>query len=501
MSNNQESIENHITGSINNDVVSIKTEFNASKNQDFIIRDLYLDHFKRKAVIAYLDGTVNADTIEDDVISPLINYKSEQPFKSMTELISSQLPIKSYQKVTKLKEISNAIVSGQAVLLIDGSKVAFSLSTTSFESRSVDKPQDETILKGPKEAFVESLAINKSLIRKYLRNKNLVSESIDVGKETPSQVSIMYIEGLANEQLIQMVKERLNKIDAEHIEGLSILEQHIEDRPYSLVPTVLATERPDRAISFLKEGHVILLMDSSPNSLVAPALLWAFLHTAEDHYQRWWFANFIRFTRLLAMFIATFTPAAYIAITNYHIEMLPTDLVLAISATREQVPFPAIIEIILLTISFDLLREGGIRIPTPIGPTIGIVGALILGQAAVEANIISPILVIVSAVTGLATFVIPNISLNFMVRITSIILIFCAYFLGFLGIALFLALGIAYMSSVESFGVPFLSPMAPHYPSSKDLLFRKQVMAEWLRPFNIRPKDKQRMKPGGQQNQ
>jgi spore germination protein KA len=268
-----------------------------------------------------------------------------------------------------------------------------------------------------------------------------------------------------------------------------MLEQYLDEHPYSLVPSALNTERPDRACAFLLEGHVILIMDNSPAALVMPITIWSLLHSAEDHYMRWAYSNFMRVIRLLALFVAVMTPSVYIAVATFHEEMIPTDLLLAIAATREQVPFPALLEVLLMEFAFELVREAAVRVPTVIGPTIGIVGALILGQAAVEANIISPILVVIVAMTGISSFTIPEPSLNFAVRITRFILLFAAAFMGFFGIALVIACMLAYLTTYTSYGVPFLSPLTPYYRSSADMILRMPLHKERFRPENLRPRD------------
>ncbi|MFD1738976.1 spore germination protein [Bacillus salitolerans] len=478
----------------------IKKAFSYPKNSDLVIRNIFIKSLKLKAIIIFLDHTTNTKIIEEKVMIPLLEgslNEYELAKDTSTVIMNDLISAKEATKLTDINQVINELLIGNTMLLLDNQAYVISIQTTEFEARKVEKPNDENILKGPKEAFVESVSTNISLIRKALKSQDLVSEKVTLGARGISTVTMLYMSEIANDQLIEKVRKRIEDITAEDIQTLGILEQHIEDRPYSIVPTVLYTERPDRAVAFLKEGHIVLLMDTSPSALVVPVTFWAFFHTSEDTYARWLYGNFSRIIRLLAMFVTLFVPCAYIAITNYHVEMLPTDLVLAISASRERVPFPAIFEVILLLIAFELIREGGVRVPTPIGPTIGIVGALILGQAAVEANIISPILVIVVAVTGLASFAVPNLSLNYFVRLSTYIFLLFGALWGFLGIAVCLTIGIAYLTSIKSFDVPILSPLAPHYPSSKDLVVRPPVWKQWLRPFHVHPKDPVRAeKPG-----
>nr|WP_207952336.1 spore germination protein [Paenibacillus turpanensis] len=478
-------------------VDSIASAFHHPLNQDFVVRNFHIPALGIQASALYLIGMADTKQLEKQVIRPLLDastIKHHERSDSLTMLKTKLLTAASVHRITDSEQAVDQIIKGNTLLLIEGTPEALYIETTGFEHRAVEKPINENVLKGPQEGFIESGTVNRSLIRKQLRDASLVTEYVNIGDRSMTQVSVLYIKDLADDKIVEKVKGRIRQIQADSIQSLSILEQHIEDRPYSLIPTVLWTERPDRAASFLLEGHVVLIMDSSPACLVAPVTFWSFFHTAEDMYERWAFGNFIRFIRLVAFFVAMLTPSIYVAVTNYHIEMLPTDLLLAIAATREKVPFPAIIEVFFMELSFELLREAGVRVPTPIGPTIGIVGALILGQAAVDANIISPILVIVVALTGLSSFAIPNISFSFLIRITRFIFLGFAALMGFFGITLFLTAAIAYMSTIKSFGVPFLSPLAPHERSSKDLIARPQVWRHWIRSMSTHPKDPFRKK-------
>ena len=295
------------------------------------------------------------------------------------------------------------------------------------------------IVKGAKEAFNEKVIDNIALIRKKIKNENLIVESKVITKRSKNNVFLVYEKDLVNDELLQTIKDKLASLDTDKILDLSILEQYLEERPRSLFPTILYTERPDRAASFIEEGHIVLLMENSPSCLILPATFWALFHSPEDHYLRTPYGNFIRILRIFALFVAIFASSFYIAITNYHVGMIPPDLLMAIAGTRERVPFPSIVEILMMEIAFELIREAGLRVPSPIGPTIGIVGALILGQAAVQANMISPIVIIVIALSGLSSFIISDVSMNFAIRISAFCLFLRQVFLGVYGVtALFI---------------------------------------------------------------
>lgn len=479
-----------LTFDLNNNINTLKQIFCYPVNQDFVIREIHIKAINRAGALCFLQGMADVDRLEKQVILPLLEDSIDGKINEdiITDLMKRVLTDRRVNRTKDFKDITKNIINGNTVLLIQGLNIGIKLATVGYEHRAIEKPSIENTLKGPKESFIESELTNRSLIRKYVRDEKLITESIDLGGMGVNEVLMMYIADIANEDLVQDVKERVKQIEVDKIQSISILEQHIEERPYSLIPTVLSTERPDRAAAFLNEGHIALLMEGSPSVLIVPITFWSLFHNPEDQYQRWAYGNFIRIIRLICCFIALLTPGIFLAITSFHVDMIPTDLVLAIASSREVLPFPAFMEVLIMEISFELLREAGVRIPTPIGPTIGIVGALILGQAAVEANIVSLILVIIVAITGLASFAIPEISLSFMIRIGRFLFLIAGTVMGFYGIAVLFTLCLGYLSTIKSFGVYFMSPYAPGYPSSKDLVMRPQVWKQWLRPLNLIPK-------------
>lgn len=477
----------------------IKETFHYPTNHALKVRHVFMPFLDKEGIIFFVEGAADTKIIEQDIVKPLMGETVGTVYDDVpTFLIEHVLIASGAKKIKKMSEIVDGLINGHTIILIEDEHEAISVETKGFENRSVSEPSTEVVVKGPKESFIESAAVNRSLIRKAMKDPNLMCEMVTVGERAPQQVSIMYLKGIADEEIVGNVKQRLNEIDRDVVLDLTILEHLIDNRAYSLIPSTMTTERPDRVCAFLEEGQIVLLMDGSPLAIVVPITFWTLFHTAEDHYIRWVSGNFIRLIRLLALFVTTLTPALYIAVTNYHYEMLPTDLMLAISAARERIPFPAIWELLLMEITFEILREAGIRIPKAIGPTIGIVGAIILGQAAVQANIVSPILVIVVAITGLASFTIPDVGFNIAIRILRFIFILAANFMGLVGISLCFVAIWSYMTSIKSFGVPFFAPLAPSMPSSKDLYVRPPVNKMWLRPFHLHPKDKVRAeKPKG----
>ncbi|WP_428912292.1 spore germination protein [Niallia sp. Krafla_26] len=471
------------SGDLQNDIPHINQLYSYPENIDFVLREFTIQTIGKKAALFYIPSLTDEQLIDGGIIKPLITKD-----KDILDVPSSI----SVTAVREEKEVEKAIKdlnTGDTLLMVEGQTHAYIIKTAKVAGRSVEKPQNETTLLGPKESFNEKAEVNISLIRKRIRNEDFIVEKMTIGGRSNNEVFIIYNKELASEKVLGEVKGRIRSIKKDAVQNLSLLIQHIEDRKISLVPTILQTERPDRAASFIEDGHVIVIMNNSPFALVTPATFWSFYHTADDHYLRFIYGNVTRFLRIIAMFITLFTPSIYIAITNYHMEMLPTDLLLAIAGAREMVPFPAILELLLLELAFELIREAGLRVPTPIGPTIGIVGALILGQAAVEANVVSPIVVIIVALTGLSSFAISDVHFNYMVRTVRFGFLLAAGLFGIFGMIGCFMVCLIYLTTLKSFGVPYLAPLTPNYKSSGDTIFRKILTNERLRPEFTKTKD------------
>ncbi|WP_010678210.1 spore germination protein [Bacillus timonensis] len=472
-----------IDKNLHTNITTLKKIYSIPENNDVKIHNFTIGGLHTKAALLFISTTTDVDMISDHILEPLL--KNEDPEKEIGNLIEVQ----SFTTAQQIKDIVNGANQGNTILLVDGEEKGLIIGTSNFQSRSVEKAENEVVIKGPKEAFNEKVSTNISLIRKRIRSENLIVEQVSISKRSHNELYILYIKDLTNDKLVKNIKERVSALDIDAIQNLSLLEQYIEERPKSIFPSVLYTERPDRATSFLEDGYIVLLMNNSPASLILPATFWSFIHNPEDHYLRYIYGNFIRILRVCALFITLFASAIYVSITNFHSEMVPTDLLLAISATREKVPFPSLIEILMMEIAFELIREAGLRVPSPIGPTIGIVGALILGQAAVQANVVSPIVVIVVALSGLCSFTLSDVSMNFAIRIIRFVIILSAGLFGIYGMTAFFTVGMFYMVSLKLFGVPYLSPMSPKYLSSKDTIIRQLLKSERIRPGYLKPKD------------
>lgn len=461
----------------------VKTAYNTMLNSDIIIREFSILARNRqyKAFLLFIDGMVNSTMINDFVLKPLMLKNSANSFDGEQERIISEavtnnitvrkikkfdivsyitsclLPQNSVKQVKTFSEAFSGVNSGNCALFIDTLNIVFDIEVKGFKQRSISQPQNETVIKGPHEAFVENLRTNTSLLRKIVNNENLIMESASVGDITQTKCAICYMKNIANDDLVAEVQYRINNLQVDSLLSVGQLEQLIVDQNTLGIPEILSTERPDKTSQYLLQGRVAVLVNGSPYAVIMPATISDFMSSTEDSNLKPYFANFLKGLRLLAAIITLLLPGLYVAITCFHQEILPTELLFSILATRQNVPFPVIIEILTLEISFELIREAGLRVPSPIGSTIGIVGALVLGQAAVSAGIISPILIIIVAITGIASFAIPDFSFGFHLRFFRFIFILLGFIAGFLGISIGIFVYLCVLCNLKSFGISFIT--------------------------------------------
>lgn len=483
-----------ISCSIEENMQFIKQQFNSPENIDIVIREILITK-EQKSFLAYLDGMVDRNTLNNFIIRPLLNNPKMEGLRdkcSFDEIAYNVIEVNQVKKITQSDIVISEILSGNTAIYIDCCNYCIVCETKGYEKRPVDKPQVEGVVKGSQEAFNENLRTNITLIRKILKTRDLTSEIVHVGDRSNSQCAIIYIKSIANPALVDEARRRLRGIRTDFIAGDGYLEQYIEENTWSIFPTILSTERPDRTASHLMEGKIAIMAEGTPFALIVPITLFTLIHSPEDTSLRWQYGFAIRIIRMFAIFVASMLPGLYVALTYYHREMIPTDLLIAIAKARENVPFPTIFEAALMEASFELIREAGIRIPGIIGNTIGIIGALILGQAAVQANLVSPVLIIIVAFTGLGNFAIPDFNLAFGIRIMRIAYIIAGAILGFFGISLVMLISAALLASMKSFGVPFLSSIAPRERKSRDLFARHPLWKQEFRPDNTNPKDVRR---------
>lgn len=486
--------ENEVRADVEANIDQIKKQFALPQNKDLIIREFTLGK-NRRAFIAYLDGMADKTVINESILRPLFSnptLATEEANKASDLGLENIVETNDAKRLKDFNKVIAEILKGNTALYIDGLDYFLACETIGYEKRGVEAPQTEGIVLGPQEGFSENLRTNISLLRRIIRNKNLVSEFFEVGVQSSTTCAVVYLKDVINPIILEEVRRRLKNIETDFLSSSGMLEQFLEDNPYSLVPTILSTERPDRAASNIFEGKAAIIMDGSPFAIIVPVTLNEMMHSPEDAALKWQYTTGLRFVRFFAFAFAALLPGFYIALTTFHREMIPTDLLIAIARAKENVPFPTLIEVLIMELGFELIREAGVRIPGIIGNTLGIIGALILGEAAVSANIVSPVLIIIVAATGLSNFAIPNYSLAFGVRLLRFYFIFAGCFLGFYGMALALVIFVLALVNLKSFGVPFLAIVTPKSRKSRDTVIRWPVWKQEFRPDYLNPLQTQR---------
>ncbi|NLC16225.1 MAG: spore germination protein [Firmicutes bacterium] len=475
-------------------VKRLKDIFHLPDSSDVVVREVCCANPNLRVVIAFIEGLASSDKVTTSVLQPLMLLS---PIRKDTEddpvaqikdalLASTQVEVKGI-----VDDCVEAMVSGDTVVLIQGQDRALVVETKGWEHRTVQEAVTERIVRGPQQGFIEVLRANTGLLRSMIRSPDLVVENIEIGRRTRTQCALVYMAGIVNDKLVAEVRRRITSIDMDAVLTSGSLEQLIETS-HSLLPTIISTERPDKAAHFVLEGAIAILVAGDPFALVAPVTFSAFLHSPEDYYVRWPYGSVLRLIRVIALLIAVLLPGTYIAVTNYHQEMIPTVLLFSIAASRELVPIPLPLEVMLMYFGFELIREAGIRIPSPFGPTIGIVGALLIGEAAVSASLVSPIMVIIIAITGVASFTIPNPEVGMLIRVATALFIVVGSLLGLFGIVATIYVAFCRMASLTSLGVPFLAPTAPKQRADADVLALGPTWTIETRPRFLRPKDVRR---------
>ncbi len=471
----------------------IKERFSVPTNSDVVIRELELLG-DTKAFIVFFDGMCDGVNINNGVIKPLLEIPlfSEDSAYLTEDIVLKQLLVHNQVKATSdFSAVIDDINFGSCALFIDGIDKAFTADVKNWPHRSVDKPENEQSIYGPQEAFAEMLRGNSAQVRKILKTEKLVCEKVSIGNVSKTPGVIMYISDVANSELVGEVRRRLCGISMDYVISIEEVSMMIEDNPMMITGHILATERPDRVARALSEGRVALILNGNPRALILPTNAYELTHAAADAYLRTDFANMSRLIRIIAILISVLLPGLFLAITLFHEEMLPTYLLYAISAARQNVPFPGVIELLLMEFSFEMVREAGVRMPGSIGSILGIVGGLILGQAAVSAKIVSPIMIIIVAITGIGSFATADYSLGWSYRILKLIFILLGSSFGFFGIAMGVFVYSALLAASKSFGVPFLSPL-PGNKLYKGAVFVPPVWEMEKRPGYLKPKQRTR---------
>ncbi|MFD2611090.1 spore germination protein [Paenibacillus gansuensis] len=432
-------------------------------------------------LIVYIDNLIDKNMLEEHVIKPMLKSVNRDTVQlKEVDMKNEIISIGTTNNSTKVSDTIRNVLEGHAAILMTNSNNVMTVSVPGLSKRSLEEASSEPVIRGPKDGFIEQISTNISLIRSRLKTSQLKVEYFTLGEITQTRIAILYLKGIAPDTLVEEVRTRLKPIELDGVLDSAYIEEFIEDQPFSPFPQVLNTERPDVVSAELLEGKVAIVVDTTPFVLIVPMTFWTGLQASEDYYIRWPVATFVRWIRFLFINFAIFAPSLYVAITTFHQEMIPTNLLLSISGSRESVPFPAMIEALFIEIIFEALREAGIRLPKQIGPTISIVGGIVIGQAAVQAGLISAPVVIIVAITGISAFTIPRYTFANGIRLLRFPMLFLAGTLGLYGIVLGLLGIMLHVTNLRSFGALYFSPITPlKVTALKDVLIRIPIWAKF----------------------
>lgn len=468
----------------------IQSAAHTEESEDVQVRRFLI--LGQEAALIYVDGMVSDTKIQHFLLQPALQAPPLPENGDLGEhLEKSVLPLCSLTPSAQLSTLLKHIFSGDAALICHTLPGALLCDVKGFVKRAVNQPVNETVIVGPHEGFTESLRENVVLIRRLLRSPALISEQMEVGEKVPTRICLLYLNGIARQETVQEVKRRLQGCHTDYVSSLGMLEQLIEDRPFSLFPQVAATERPDRAVSFLNEGQIVIAMENAPNVMAVPMGILHLYHAPDDSALRWQYGTFLRLLRLAGILIALLLPAVFIALTIYHPESMPLSLLTSVLETQARVPLSLFSSMLLMLLVFSLINEAGARIPGAMGGSLSIVSGLILGQAAVDADLFSPLIIIVVAISGLGSYTVPTFSLTLSLRLFQFLLLLAAGMAGYLGLVLGLFFLLMRMSGLTSMNHPYFSPLAPLRPSNPDSVSRLPIWRQRLRgaianPFHMR---------------
>lgn len=445
------------------------------ESKDIVIREFSSSNNKVKSAVLYIDGLVDRRMVAESIIRPI---QSNNFVKSFSQQLTQHNALQIFkEQLTSVSEVAEAadltqalklVFSGDTALLIDGEEKILVYSTRSWDRRSVTEPETEPAVRGSREGFTETLRTNTALLRRRIRHENLRLESMKAGRRTGTDVVLAYINDIANPLTLAEVRRRVAAIDTDSILESGYIEEFIEDVPFSLFPQLEHTERADKAAAAILDGRILIMVDNTPHVLIIPTSFFQFVQASEDYYERPYIASVLRLLRLFVLNIALMLPAVYVAVITFHQEMLPTSLLLSIAAAREGVPFPAVAEALLMEAMFEVLREAGVRLPKTVGQAVSIVGGLVIGDASIRAGLVSPSMVIVVAATAISTFALPAFNASITLRILRFPLIMLAGFMGLYGVIFGLIIILIHLAGLQSFGVPYLSPLV--HGSANDML-------------------------------
>jgi spore germination protein KA len=478
-----------ITDQYARNVQLIREAAHSDESEDVILRQF--EAMGQKAALLYVDGLADGETLQRFLLDPLLKTSPPADDTPLDTYLTQQvLPLASITPTAQLSTVLNRVFSGDAALIVDTMPGALIADAKGFVKRGVSEPVNESVVAGPHEGFTESLRDNTVLLRRLLRTPALISEQMAVGNKVPVRLCMLYLDGVARKENAEETRRRIMGCNVDYVASLGMLEQLIEDSPFALLPQAVTTERPDRAVSFLNEGQIVLLMENAPQALALPAGFLHFFHAPDDSALRWQYGSFLRLLRLIGLGISLFLPAVFIALTVYHPEGMSLSLLTSVIESQAKVPLSLFPSLLMMLLVFSLINEAGIRVPGAMGASLSIVGGLILGQAVVEAELISPLVLIVVALSGLGSYAAPSFSLTLSIRIAQLALAIGAGTGGYLGMTLVLFCLLLRWFRITSLGHPYFAPFAPKRPANPDGAVRMPVWRQRLRgamadPFHM----------------
>ena len=452
-----------------------------------------------KCHLSYIEVAISNTTLRDTAIGKVLAFLEKQNVVEMKkQLDGNGMGIADITWYEFVEDAALGLLTGDAILFVDGYDKAIKIADEGYPGMGIQEPDSEKVVRGSKEGFADSVKVNTSLLRKRIRSTELCVKEKKLGVRSHTLVNLVYMKDLVRRPLLEEIERRLEQYEIDGVLDSGIIEQLSEEKWYSPFPQFATTQRPDKAATAILEGRIVLFSDNSPTALILPTDFNSFLQTSDDYYNRFEIASFARILRYIAVFFAMTLPGLYIAVTNFHTQILPTTLLLAFQEARFGVAFPAALEVILMEIAFEMLREAGVRLPGTMGNTIGIVGGLIIGQAAVEANLVSPIIVIVVAFTALCSFAIPNEEFAFAFRLLKFFFIALCAWEGYFGFLIGIMMVLIHLSKLKSFGLnyltPFVGPEQFEGDGKKDAIVRFPLRLLRKRPIYAREEEKIKLK-------
>jgi spore germination protein KA len=492
----------NVTDSLYNkatEVTSDNVDAILGSNSDFMSRALLVrDKAEIPATLAYIDGLVDSKIISQEILKPLAQDEQFDSCSNEAEaarLISMGKIYTTDVKVrTNLKDLIDDLLTGATAIIFNSEKTAFTFEAKVPVTRSINEPTGESVIKGSKDSFIEDLRTNTALVRKKIRSPYLTIEELTLGKQTRTSFAIVYMSNITNGKLLEEVRRRLKAIDTDRVLTPGIIEEYLNDSKYSTFPELLYTERPDRFCVGVTDGRVGIIINGLPLTYIVPGTLLQYIQAPDDYSYHFLIGSALRAIRFISMFITLVTPGFYICITTFHPEMLPAELAFSIVASKEGVPFPMFVEVLILLVAFEILLEAGLRLPKAIGQTVSIVGALVVGQAAVEAKLVSPATVIIIAITVIAGFTMPTQDFSNALRLWRFFLVVYSNFIGIFGLTFGMIFLLFHWCKMESFGVPYLDPFVANEDEQlQDTIFRFHVKSMKKRPSSLNTVNKKRM--------